>query len=197
MFALAVVGFGDAAEHQAQLDRVTASLEPRVQMATPMPYVALQQMFDESAPWGLWSYEKAVYLDDLTDGVIDVIIEHQPRKVSPLSFVPVFVFGGAFAAVDANGDAFGGRRDLGYVVNISGTALDRDGYDAERTWVRDYWEALAPHATGVGSYVNFMAEVDEARVRSAYGAKYDRLRALKTEYDPENVFHLNANIIPL
>ena len=35
------------------------------------------------------SYEKAVYLDDLTDGAIDVILEHEAKKLSPLSVVVV------------------------------------------------------------------------------------------------------------
>ena len=54
-------------------------------------------MFDESAPWGVYSYEKAVYLQDLTDGAIDVILEHQAKKMSPLSFLPIFVMGAAYA----------------------------------------------------------------------------------------------------
>ena len=44
--------------------------------------------------------------------------------------------------------------------------------------------------------MNFMIEYEEDRVRSAYGEKYDRLRQIKTTYDPENLFHLNANIPP-
>ncbi len=195
-FGLLVVGLGDADAHGAVIAPITAALQPIVQLVTPIPYVALQQMFDESAPWGLNSYEKAVYVDDLTDGVIDVILEHQPKKIHPLSFVPIFVCGGAYAGADAEATAFGGRPDVGYVINISGSTPDPDGFAAEREWVRNYWSALVPHATGIGSYVNFMPEQDEERVRNAYGDKYARLQAIKATYDPDNVFHLNANIKP-
>jgi hypothetical protein len=153
-------------------------------------------MFDASAPWGLHSYEKAVYVDDLTDGVIDAIVEHQAKKVSPLSFVPIFNFGGAFRRMDEEATAFGGSRDTGYVINISATTPSPDEFDAERSWVRAYWSALLPHATGSGGYVNFMTEYDEDRVRNSYGPKYGRLQDIKAAFDPDNVFHLNPNIKP-
>jgi FAD/FMN-containing dehydrogenase len=75
--------------------------------------------------------------------------------------------------------------------------MDADALAAEREWVRSFWSALVPHASGVGSYVNFMSESEESRVRAAYGpAKYDRLAAIKAKWDPDNVFHLNANVKP-
>jgi FAD/FMN-containing dehydrogenase len=195
-FALVVVGFGDEAGHADLIAPIKAALKPSIELITPMPYVALQQMFDESAPWGMHSYEKAVYLDELTDAAIDVVIEHQPRKMSPLSFVPMFALGGAYARQPDDASAFGGRRSIRYVINISATTPTAKGFDAERDWVRDYWSALVPHAEGVGSYVNFMTDVDDNRIRAAYGSKYERLAALKARYDPSNLLHLNANIKP-
>jgi FAD/FMN-containing dehydrogenase len=197
VFALVVVGLGDEAAHAQMIAPITEKLSPVVQLVTPMPYTALQQMFDESAPWGMWSYEKAVYLDDLTDGVVDVILEQQQKKQCPLSFVPIFVLGGAYRSTSSDSCAFGGSRGTGYVINVSGTAMSPEGFDTEREWVRDYWNALVQHAPGVGSYVNFMTEYEAERVRNAYGEKFGRLQKIKATYDPDNVFHLNANIEPV
>jgi FAD/FMN-containing dehydrogenase len=64
-----------------------------------------------------------------------------------------------------------------------------------KTWARDYWEALHPHTLG-GSYINFMMEEGEERVKASYGDNYERLRKVKAKYDPENFFHVNQNIKP-
>lgn len=196
VFALIVVGLGDAEVHARLVAPIGEAITPLVQMVTPIPYVNLQQMFDESAPWGFHSYEKSLYLADLTDGAIDAILEHEARKMSPLSFVPIFVMGGAYRSFDGATTAFGGKRDIGYVINISATTPSQEGFDAERAWVLEYWSALLEYADGVGSYVNFMSDYEEDRVRSAYGPKYDRLESIKTTYDPDNALHLNANIPP-
>lgn len=196
VFGLVVVGFGDEEEHARLIEPIKQALSPIVELITPIPYVGLQQMFDASAPWGMHNYEKAVYLSELSDGAIDAIVEHQAKKMSPLSFVPIFPLGGAYRSADDDATAFGGSRDYRFVVNISATAMAPADYEAERAWSRDYWSALVEHAAGVGSYVNFMTEYDEDRVRSAYGPKYERLQQIKASLDPDNVFHLNQNIPP-
>ena len=196
-YALVVVGFGDEQDHAQLIEPIRKSLSPVVELVTPIPYVGLQQMFDASAPWGMYSYEKAVYLAEMSDGAIGTILEHQAKKMSPLSFVPIFSLGGRFRRVESDATAFGGNRDVRYVVNISATAMSPDDYEVERAWSRDYWSALVKHAVGVGSYVNFMTDYEEDRVRNAYGSKFERLQQIKTTYDPTNVFHLNANILPL
>lgn len=195
-FALVVVGFGDEEGHARLIQPVKEALDPIVELVTPIPYVGLQQMFDASAPWGLHNYEKAVYLSELSDGAIDTILEHQAKKMSPLSFVPIFVLGGAYQGADEDATAFGGSRRLRYIVNISATAMSADAYEAERSWSRDYWAALVPHAAGIGSYVNFMTDYEADRVQSSYGTKFARLQQIKGVYDPDNLFHLNANIPP-
>ena len=195
--ALLVAGFGSAAEHAALVAPIRTAVTPLFELVTPMPFVALQQMFNESAAWGTLGYSKALYLDELSDAAIAVIGEHVPKKSSPLSFCPTFTLDGAYRAPRDADTAFGGSRSAGYVFNIEAATPDPAVYEAERTWVRNFWDAMRPHATGSGGYVNFMADVDEDRVRASYGVeKYRRLARVKAEYDPGNLFHLNANIKP-
>ena len=197
VFAMAVVGFGDEETHARLVAPIREAVTPLFELVTPIPYVALQQMFNASAPWGILGYEKAVYLDELSDGAIDVIVEHQAKKASPLSFLPIFAMGGVYSRADDGATAFGGNRETKYVVNISAACPTPELYEHDREWVRSFWSALVPYAAGEGSYVNFMSEYEENRVRAAYGAeKYQRLAAIKAKYDPDNVFHLNANILP-
>jgi FAD/FMN-containing dehydrogenase len=197
VYLFAIVGLADEAAHSDLVAPVRTAVAPLFELVTPIPYVALQQMFNGSAPWGILGYEKAVYLDELTDGAIEVILEHQPNKQAPLSFLPIFVLGGEFARIPDDATAFGGTRSVRYMVNIAVGANEKDMYAADRDWARAYWSDLVAHAVGVGSYINFLTEYDESRVRSAYGPdKYTRLAELKGRYDPQNVFHLNANIPP-
>ena len=195
--ALLVASFGTAEEHSAAIAPIRQAVAPLFELVTPMPFVALQQMFNESATWGLLGYEKALYLNELSDAAIEVIGEHVPKKTSPLSFCPTFTLTGAYRDHADADTAFGGRRSARYVFNIEAAAMDRAAYEADRLWVRNFWDAMRPHASGAGGYVNFLAEQDEDRVRASYGAdKYERLTRIKAEYDPENIFHLNANIRP-
>jgi FAD/FMN-containing dehydrogenase len=196
-FALLVTTWGPPEEHAALLAPVREALAPLFELVTPIPYVELQKMFDEGNAWGQHAYEKALYLEELSDDAIDVFAEHLPRKASPLSFAPVFPLGGAFSRVGDGDTAFGGSRSMRFGFNIAAVCPTPDLLATDRAWVRSFWEALRPHAQGAGSYVNFMADVEDDRVRAAYGAqKYERLARIKADYDPDNVFHLNANIKP-
>jgi hypothetical protein len=57
--------------------------------------------------------------------------------------------------------------------------------EADRAWVRSAWADLVPHAGGVGSYINFMSEFEEDRIRASYGAeKYQRLNQIKSQVRP-------------
>jgi FAD/FMN-containing dehydrogenase len=167
---------------------------PLLDLCQPKPYLVHQAMFDPGFPHGWWYYVRACDVAALTDDVIDIVAEHGRRIVSPITSIGLWQMGGAVARVDEDETAFHGR-GAGFTFNINGNAYSADGFDAEREWARDYWSALEPYHTSV--YVNFLMDEGEQRVGQAYGtAKYDRLKALKRAYDPDNIFRLNQNIRP-
>ncbi|MFC8918006.1 BBE domain-containing protein [Streptomyces sp. NPDC057116] len=195
--ALIVAGFGTAEEHAEALAPLADGVPPLFEMRTPLPFPGLQRMLDEAAPVGILSYDKGLTYTDLNDDVIALLDEYVPRKTSPMSFCPTFHLGGAYTAVDEDATAFGGVREPMYVMSCSAVSPDPDVLIADTAWVRALWTELTPHAANVASYVNFVVEIEEDRVRRSYGPeKYDRLARVKVAYDPENVFHRNANIFP-
>ncbi len=202
-YALLLTGFGAAdghsgAEHAAAVEQIRRRLPPLFDLVTPMPYVALQQLLDEANAWGVYAYEKGAYLDDLTDDVIDVVTEQVERKATPTSAVLFYRLDGAYSEVGDGETAFSGGRSPRYAAFILGIAPEAGQLPAARGWAREFWSALGPHAIDGGDgYVNGTAEYADDRVRGSYGtAKYERLARIKAKYDPDNVFHLNANIRP-
>jgi FAD/FMN-containing dehydrogenase len=196
-FALLLAGFGSAQQHAALIAPIRDALPPLFEFVTSLPYVELQKILDDSAPWGIHAYEKSLCLRELSDGAIAVLSEHIPLKRSPLSNVAIFTLGGAFAAVAEQDTAFGCSRAARFVVNLIAMAPDAELLASDRAWARSLWQALAPHSSDIGGYLNFMADDDPARVQAAYGsAKYERLARVKARYDPDNVFRINANIKP-
>lgn len=162
---------------------------------TTRPFIAHQAMWDASAPAGRLYYWKSHYLAGLSDAAIDVIAEYGWRYSSPFSFTLLSHMGGAIARRSDEETAFTGRA-AEFTININCAATDPALYDADRVWVRDWFDALVPHSTG-GVYVNFLSDEGHEQVRAAYGdSKLRRLAALKARFDPTNLFRTNQNIVP-
>jgi FAD/FMN-containing dehydrogenase len=185
---------GDVEEGQAYLRPLRDFGRPILDTVAPMPYADFQQMVDGTSPRGKHYYWRSVDFGRLTGPVIETIVEHASRITSPLSAVPVYHLGGAVGRVPAEDTAFGAR-DAGHNINIFGAwEPDREDRDRHIAWVRDFSEAMAPHA--VGQYVNFMSDEGSDGVRAAYGDRWRRLVTLKRRLDPQNLFRHNYNIDP-
>jgi FAD/FMN-containing dehydrogenase len=166
---------------------------PLADLIAPRPYVELQGMFDAAVPHGWHYYWKSWEVPPLTDAAIDALVEQASRITSPRSYIIVFQLGGQVAR---GGDTAFGQREEGHDVNINAVWLPDDPDCARHVaWARETHAALAPHAEGV--YVNFLGDEGSERVRAAYGPdRYERLAALKREYDPDNVLRGNQNVEP-
>jgi FAD/FMN-containing dehydrogenase len=167
---------------------------PAVDHVGPVPYLALQRMFDASAPRGIHSYWKTEYVSELTDAGVSTLIDRAGRLGSPFSAIHLHHVEGAVGRVAGSAMAFG-KRDARFIVNVIGLWMEPALQTSEVGWVRDSWQALQPHASG-GAYLNFMDSDEEGRVARAYGSNFDRLAEIKAKYDPENLFHVNQNIPP-
>jgi FAD binding domain/Berberine and berberine like len=196
-YVLVLTGFGSAAHEEIVAD-IRRRLPPLFDLVTPIPYVALQQMLDEANAWGSFAYEKGTYIEDLSDAIIDVLTARVSAKTSPQSTVLLYRLDGAYSAVADDATAFSGGRSPRFAVFIIGMAPDAAGLALERRWVTGLWDALQPHSISTGDgYVNGTTDYTADRVRGSYGPrKYERLARIKAEYDPDNVFHVNANIVP-
>jgi FAD/FMN-containing dehydrogenase len=167
---------------------------PDLDLLGPMPYAALQQMFDAGFAAGIRSYFKSGYLAELTDAAIDTYVERTEAIPSPMTLVECQALGGAFAE-HAEDTAFG-NRDAPFLYNVVGAWMDPSQDDEQVAWARAFAEAMRPHETG-GVYVNYLNDEGQDRVEAAYGAeRYARLQAVKAKYDPDNLFHGNQNIRP-
>jgi FAD/FMN-containing dehydrogenase len=187
---------GDLDEGEAILRPLRAFGPPVADLVQRKSYTAHQSMFDAGVPhhWGY--YWKSHYLPPLSDGAVDVLLERSWRKSSPASYTLIFHLGGAIARLPEDSSAAGGR-DATHAININAAWPEGGPSHPDIEWCRDYFAAMEPHATG-GVYVNFLHHDEgEARVRAAYGPRYERLARIKARYDPDNLFKSNQNIRPM
>lgn len=197
MLAIACCHIGDHGQAEASLKPLRDFTSADVDIVGPMPYLALQSLFDNSAPYGSHNYWKTAYLDTLSAEVIETIVERCRGldSLNPHSTFHLHHLGGAVRRVDDSATAFP-HRTKPFVFNVIGQWDEGEPRGDHVSWVRDTWDDL--QLVGAGDpYLNFLANETDDAVRSAYGADtYERLVTLKDRYDPNNVFHMNQNIRP-
>jgi FAD/FMN-containing dehydrogenase len=183
---------------QGSFDRLVEPLlkqvEPLLHAPHELPFPALQSFFDPLYPAGLQWYWRADYFGKLS---ADAIREHARRGGSlptPQSTMHLYPVNGAAGRVGSDATAYR-NRDAMWAEVIVGVDPDPAKADALRDWAVAYYDALHPYSTGA-AYVNFMMDEGSDRIRATYGANYERLRAVKRRYDPENFFRVNQNIPP-
>jgi FAD/FMN-containing dehydrogenase len=166
-------------------------------LAGTVPYLVLQAMFDAGYPAGRRNYWKSAFIDELPDALIDIMVERYASTPSPYASFLLEQCGGAMSRVGAGDTAFP-HRNAAYNFAITTAWDDPADDDKNIQWVRDTWSRLLPFLED-GVYVNYLSDGNlegSNRVRAAYGPNYDRLVALKRQYDPENRFRYNQNIAP-
>lgn len=186
---------GDPHEGERQLETFLTCGKPYGLTKATLPYRALQAYSFPGAVVPDRIYTKSGYMTELTEDAIDVALSHASRLTSPFSQLELLYLAGAVARVPDEATAYANRRSP-FVINLASAWMKPTEDEQHIRWARQGFEAFGPHLSR-GGYVNFMNPGEAGRTEDSYGrAKFARLQALKAEYDPANLFRLNANIVP-
>ena len=168
--------------------------DPIADTIEPTLYTIHQQSADDLYREGDRNYWKSHMFDELSDNAIDTIVGHVESLPTPLTTVFFEWMGGAIAKADPDATAFPHRNaTVSFTIAPKWTDPARD--DELIGWAREFFEATAPYGLE-DVYVNLLSHVEPERVQDAYGERYERLRELKREWDPNNFFQMNQNIEP-
>jgi FAD/FMN-containing dehydrogenase len=192
--ALVVCHAGDRDQAQRDLDPLVTFGSPALSQVGPMPYPEVNKMLDGGYPKGALNYWKSSFFRDLSDEAIDTMVERFAASPSPMTAIVIENFHGAVTRVPVDATAVW-HREPGYNVAITSVWTDPATTDANVAWTRDLYSALEPFFES-RRYVNYLGSDDPDATRAAYGPNHDRLARLKREYDPDNVFRSNHNIVP-
>jgi hypothetical protein len=192
-----VCAFGDRDRWNEPVRRLRETLAVAEDGLGLNSYLQIQVMQGDT-PFGIRHYWKSHFVNALSDELIEDIVEHYTgRAAGRDSSILIEPLHGQARRAPLEDTAWN-RRDPGYNVSVLGHWRDPAIDDVEIGWVRAGAALVAAHSQDGGEYLNYGAPDEPAdRVRAAFGdAKYERLRAIKHRYDPDNLFRYNHNIPP-
>jgi hypothetical protein len=136
-----------------------------------------------------------MFIDRVDRSVADLIVSRLHTSTAMMSVVQLRALGGALARIPVEETAFAHRQSK-IMANIAALYNQPEEKAIHETWVADFATALKQSDSG--AYVNFLGNEGVDRIHAAYpGSTWDRLVAIKTLYDPTNLFRLNQNIPPI
>ena len=157
-------------------------------------FIDLQTMADSDFPHGRRYYTKSGYFTYLDDSTIDRLLEAVTTIPSSDTQIELAYLGGAAARIAARETAFGDR-SAPFILNLLANWSDPSDDAGNISWIRGIFNKLRP-AMKPGVYINFMSGDEQDRVPEAYHERWDRMVAVKSQYDPNNCFRLNQNVPP-
>jgi FAD/FMN-containing dehydrogenase len=194
--AMLVFHTGDPDEAERDLEPFKAWGAPLVVEVGPMPYPVMNTILDEAYPIGSLNYWLSSFTSGLSDELIEVAVSRFETAPSRMMAILFEHFHGAVTRVGVTETAVP-HRDEGWNLLMPSVWTDPADTEANVAWTRETFAALRPHFGTARRWLNYLGD-DQAEdaIRAAYGPNYDRLREVKRQYDPDNVFHLNHNIAP-
>jgi FAD/FMN-containing dehydrogenase len=193
LIIMALMAYSGAISSGEEVVAPFRALAPLVDMVRPMPYPEIYKLMETDAG-PAQEVAHSLFLNRIDRDVAKTLISHLRATTAPLAVAQIRVLGGAMARVPAEATAFA-HRQKNYMMAIGAVYEDANDTPKHQAWLNDYVAAL--HQGTEGVYSNFLGNEGESRVREAYPqSTWERLAAIKADYDPSNLFRLNQNIPP-
>lgn len=157
-------------------------------------YVALQRSGDYDDPRAFSGYMKSGFTGKVTPALVDDLVdnfEHRPGRATRVVFQQS---GGAIGRVAEDATAFAHRESKHNMLSFVSWKFGEDGSEHVK-YIKSHWAKMEPYTRGF--YTNDLFSEDAPVINANYRGNYDRLLRLKQQYDPTNLFRLNANIRPV
>ena len=193
MLDIKVVWLGEKKKGERVLRPLREYIRPFEDTIKPKAYLDEQRNVYDVPEGEYSSHRRAGHFKRLTEEIVEAIIEHLPSAPHEASGVTMMYWHGPWCA-KPHDNAFGFRR-TGFEYWIHSYWQKAGDREQSWNWVEEFYRAMEPLSTGA-VYVNDLEDEGEARVRAAYGDKYQRLSLIKRKFDPDNFFRVNQNIVP-
>lgn len=190
VIGIEVVYNGDPVQGEKELAPLRAIGKPMDDGIKMQDYKVMQTQEDAALAHGVRSYAKNAMVGEFTQGLVDDMID--AFIADPRAAIFTHTCGGAVADHGETDTAFPHRNAQTMLVFFTGWADPADDAIGMKM-CRDWHAALDSHSGGY--YDNIEQEGDQS-VAGNFGPNYDRLRSIKTQYDPGNLFRMNSNIEP-
>jgi hypothetical protein len=185
---------GDLDEAEEVFKPILEFNEPLFSMVGPMPYPAIQSLFDPLMPPGMQWYWRADFFKELNSELGPVHQDFGSGIPTTLSQMHLYPISGE-ASRPGDSETPWAYRDAKYAGVIVGIDPDPEKAELITEWCKGYFDATHPYSMK-GAYSNFMMDEGKERVKASFRHNYKRLVDLKRKYDPTNFFRVNQNIAP-
>ena len=183
---------GDDAAAEAAIAPFRALAQPYADFIKPGPYLSMYP--PEDPDYHPTAVSKMLFVNRIGTPEAQQIVDTLTRADAVFRVTQIRVLGGAIARVPADATAYA-HRSATIMINVAAFYTSPEDHVKQQGWVDTYATALMQEETG--AYVNFVGDEGTDRIRAAYpDATWERLRKIKKQYDPMNVFNRNQNIVP-
>lgn len=184
---------GDEEEGMRVVAPFKAITTPLADMVQPMKYPQIYQ--PEGEEYHPVAAARTMFMDSVDRTLAQVMLDHITASSASMAVVQLRVLGGAMARIPADATAFAHRKSK-IMANVAALYDQPEQKATHEAWVANLASQL--QQSDKGAYVNFLGNEGEERIRAAYpNETWERLAAIKAQYDPTNLFRLNQNIPPL